>query len=393
MSIERRSAKHGVVYDVRLRAPDGRAYKRTFRTRREAETFEARERADRSRGGWVDPRAGSVTLADYASRWLEDRPRLRIRTRELYEGQLRHHVLPGLGKLSLAELTTARVRSWHAGLLRAGRPGPVTVAKCYRLLRTILGTAVEDGLIVKNPCVIKDAGVERSPERPIATVAQVYALADALGGRYRVLVLLATFTGLQLGELLALTRQRVDLLHGTVTVTEQLQELAGGSVVVGPPKTHAGLRTVALPAFLLPELEAHLDRWAAPGLDGLLFVGEEGGPLRRGVLQRHWRAAARQVGLPDLHFHDLRHTGNTLAAATGASTKELMARMGHASPQAALRYQHATAERDVAIAAALHDLVAGSRPAGVVPLRASTNERRHADGGGPSDAEASASPG
>jgi integrase len=361
VSIERRSTKRGVVYDVRLRSPDGRSYKRTFRTRKEAERFHAQQLADRSRGGWVDPRAGQLTLAEYAERWLDQRPRLRRRTAELYEGHLRHHILPALGTVRLAELTTARIRSWHGKLLKGGRIGPVTAAKSYRLLRTILGTAIEDGLIVKNPCVIKDAGVEHSPERPVATLTQVEAIAETMGGRYVALVLVATFTGLRLGELLALTRRRIDLEHRTVEVVEQLHELADGSLHVAPPKSAAGRRMVALPLFLLPHLEVHLTRWAGAGQDGFLFVGDNGAPLRRAVLQRHWRAATAQLGLNGLHFHDLRHTGNTLAAATGASTKELMARLGHSSPQAALRYQHATADRDAAIAAALHELVTESR--------------------------------
>lgn len=75
-----------------------------------------------------------------------------------------------------------------------------------------------------------------------------------------------------------------------------------------------------------------------------------------------WGRARRAVGVPHLHFHDLRHTGNTLAAATGASTKELMARMGHASPRAALIYQHALRDRDHAIAQALDDMITATRP-------------------------------
>ena len=71
-----------------------------------------------------------------------------------------------------------------------------------------------------------------------------------------------------------------------------------------------------------------------------------------------WLPATRKAGIEGLRFHDLRHTGATLAAATGASTKELMARLGHASPQAALRYQHATRERDEAIAAGVDRLLA-----------------------------------
>jgi integrase len=253
-------------------------------------------------------------------------------------------------------------------MLKADRPGRTTVAKCYRLLRTILGTAVEDELIVKNPCVIKGAGVERSPERPVATIEQVYALAETIEPRYRALVLLATFTGLRLGELQALTRRRLDLLHGTVDIVEQMLHLADGTLLLGPPKSEAGRRTVAIPAVIIPDLEVHLAEWAAPGRDGLVFCGYRNQPMRRGTLYLAWRRATKAVGVEGLRLHDLRHTGNTLAAATGASTKELMARMGHASPRAALIYQHATDERDAAIAAALSELVerAALRPSAAV---------------------------
>lgn len=371
MSIHvRKTASGSNVYDVRLRTPDGRLYKRTFRTRKEADTFEAREKADRSRGGWVDPRAGQLQLAQYAARWLTQRPALRPRTVELYESLLRRHILPELGRIELSALTTATVRAWHARLLLVGaRPGPSTVAKCYRLLRTILSTAVEDELIVKNPCILKGAGVERPEERSVATLAQVHALAEAVDPRWRVMILLATFTGLRLGELAGLTRRHVDLLHGTVKVVQQVQELNDGSRVVVPPKTEAGRRTVAIPPHLLADLEAHLAAWAEPGTDGLLFPSPEGGPIRRSNFSRRvWQPACRAVGIEGMRFHDLRHTGNTLAAATGASTRELMARMGHASPRAALIYQHATADRDAAIARALSDLVTAQKPAVVLHL-------------------------
>ena len=192
------------------RYPDGSgrlvAAPATFATRADAGRYLDGVRTDRGRGAWVDPRGGRVTLAEYAGRWLGERPDLRPRTRELYEGLLRLHVLPTLGDLALTKLTAARVRSWHASLLAGPRPGRSTLAKSYRLLRTILNTAVEDELLAKNPCVLKGAGVERPAERPIATVAQVYDLAEAVGSRFRALVLMATFTSLRLGELQALRR-------------------------------------------------------------------------------------------------------------------------------------------------------------------------------------------
>jgi integrase len=109
---------------------------------------------------------------------------------------------------------------------------------------------------------------------------------------------------------------------------------------------------VAFPADLVPELRWHLDGFAQPGERGLVFVGPKGAPLRRSNFRPIWAKACAAAGVPDLHFHDLRHTGGTLAAATGATLKELMARLGHSSTRAALIYQHATRDRDQVIARA-----------------------------------------
>jgi integrase len=107
---------------------------------------------------------------------------------------------------------------------------------------------------------------------------------------------------------------------------------------------------------IAPELADHLERFAAPGPAGLVFIGPKGGRLRRSNFRKFWHRARQAVGLPELHFHDLRHTGNTMAAAQGASLKELMERMGHSSPRAALIYLHATRDRDRKIAAGMGKL-------------------------------------
>ena len=141
----------------------------TFATKSEADRAYAKVVTDQDRGAWVRPSEGRTTLGEYAPNWLETRltsrgEPLRPRVRELYECQLRRHILPVLGPVPLGKLTTARVRSWHADLLANG-PGASTSAKCYRLLRAILTTAVEDGLTAANPCTIKGAGVEPAEER------------------------------------------------------------------------------------------------------------------------------------------------------------------------------------------------------------------------------------
>ena len=145
-------------------------------------------------------------------------------------------------------------------------------------------------------------------------------------------------------------------------------------MILGPPKSDAGRRTVSIPPSLIPEISEHLDRYVPDGPDEFVFRGPKGAVPRSSNWSVTWREVTASVGLNGLHFHDLRHTGNTLAASTGASTKELMARMGHASPRAALIYQHATQARDEAIANGLSTLIEAhardpTPPPPVVPIR------------------------
>jgi integrase len=343
----------------------------TFRTKTEAEAFLAATRVDFERGVWVDPNASKVTLGEYSTTWLSQR-QVRPRTCELYAGLFRLHLLPTFGHLSLRDVTSSRVRQWHADLLAKGTPGPPTVAKCYRLFHAVFETALQDDLIPKNPCVLRSASAERPPERPIATVAQIFELADAIERQFRAMVLLGTITGLRLGELRALRCDRLDLLHRRVHVVEQYQQLSDGTQLLGPPKTAAGVRRVAIPEAIVPDLEEHLRRFAEPDGEGLVFTGTRRQPVRIATFYAAWGKATRSVGMSGFRFHDLRHTGNTLAAASGASLKELMTRMGHASPRAALIYQHATENRDEAIAAALSETIRRSprvRRTPVIELR------------------------
>jgi len=361
---KRRLSNDDVRYDVRYRTPSNAVRTKTFRTSRDAARFASTVEVDKFQGGFVDPRLARVKLTEYATTWLAERPNLRERTRYTYGIQLRLHILAriddiDLGATELGRLSPSLVRAWHSRLSTKLRPN--SAAKCYRLLRTILGTAVADGLIAQNPCKIAGAGVERTAERPVATVAQMWELAREVPDRYRCLILVAGFVGLRRGELLGLERRHVDLLHRTLRIEQQQTELADGRLLLGPPKTTAGIRSIALPEFLVPELEAHLARFAGPGIDGRVFTGPRGGPVRNKAVRETWCQARDRVDLPQgFRFHDLRHTANTLAATTGASTRELMHRLGHASSVAALRYQHLTQERDIEVARLLDELVQGT---------------------------------
>jgi len=160
-----------------------------------------------------------------------------------------------------------------------------------------------------------------------------------------------------------------------VRVVRSLAEMNDGTLIVDTPKSRAGRRVVAFPREIVPELRWHLERFAEPGDDGLLFVGPKGGRLRRSNFRDLWVRARERAGVPELHLHDLRHTGNTMAAATGASLRELMERMGHSSTRAALIYQHASRERDEMIASALGAAWARARK-DATPGRSGTQRAR-----------------
>ena len=153
----------------------------------------------------------------------------------------------------------------------------VTVAKAYRLLKAILNTATDDGLIRRNPCRIKGASVEKSPERPVLVIRQVFDLAEVVGVRYRALVLLAVFGGLRWGELAALRRCDIDLEAGTVRVFRQLAEQRGGGFAFGPPKSDAGKRVVVIPEVVMPVVRQHMGWVAQPGEETLVFATPTGG--------------------------------------------------------------------------------------------------------------------
>ncbi|MER7939333.1 tyrosine-type recombinase/integrase [Streptomyces sp. NPDC053707] len=349
-------------FQARYPGPDGllRSAPETFPTQTDADRWLVRKEAEILDGRWKNP-DDKVLFGVYADAWFGEHD-YAATTRERNGSALRLHVLPTFANVVLSEITTPQIRRWRAGLLESG-VGEPTVAKAYQILRAIMNTAVDDEVIQRNPCRIKGAGAAKTAERPFLDVTEVFQLADAVPTRFRVFILLAAFTGLRFGELAALQRHDVDLERRTVAVRRALAETRSDGILVKAPKSAAGVRTVAFPASLTESLAAHLAAYAEPGRTGLLFTGARGGQLRRNNFRRLWLRALETTGLGDVHFHDLRHTGNTLAATGGATTRELMQRMGHSSVRAALIYQHLVNGRDHAIAAHVDEQIRKVRPA------------------------------
>ncbi|MEU1668733.1 tyrosine-type recombinase/integrase [Streptomyces sparsogenes] len=342
-------------------APNGQEHRSpgTFDTKKDAEVWLSQVEADLTRGDWQDPNAGAVNFEEYALRWVKERG-LSPTTEELYRRLLRLHILPTFRAWDLDEITPPRVRTWRAE--RLGTVGATTVAKSYRLLKAILETAVEDELIRRNPCRIRGAGKESARERPIATVEQVDALADAIGPRWRLMVYIAAYGPARPEEQAELRRPDVDLDAVGVWVRRAAPELTTGRRVVGETKSEAGKRFIVLPGFMRKDLERHLKWFAEKEPNGLLFVGEKGAPFRRSSFGRKWRRARAKVGLPEnFRFYDLRHTGHTLSTQSGATLKDTMVRAGQSSERAALIYQHSTIERQKEVAAGIDALVRADR--------------------------------
>lgn len=336
----------------------------TFDTRGAAEGWLAVEHGKVVAGTWAPPTpwpSGPVpavlTLAQYAEDWLTRRE-LRARTRAHYRRLLDRFVLPDLGARPLRSLRPADVAAWHS---RLPTGTPTQRAHAYGLLRAVLATAVAEDLIPASPCRVRGGSSTRRRHqvRP-ATLDDLSTLAAAMPEHLRTMVLLAAWCALRYGELTELRRGDVDLDRGTIRVTRGVAWPGGGAgPVVGPPKTAAGRRVVNVPPHLVPVLTDHLNRHVEPGRDALLFSSptDPSRHLRQSTFARPFNAARAAAGRPDLRFHDLRHTGAVLAASTGATLAELMARLGHASPGAAMRYQHAAADRDRVIAERLSALV------------------------------------
>ncbi|MGW8950249.1 tyrosine-type recombinase/integrase [Streptomyces sp. NPDC055709] len=365
-------------YQARYLGPDGvdRPAPQTFASVREADDWLAEQQTEVRRGDWVDPDVGAVNFQEYALRWVKER-RLSATTDELYRRLLRLHILPTFGGLDLDEIAPPRVRSWRSERLDA-TGAETTIAKAYRLLKAILQTAADDELIRRNPCRIKGAGKETADERPTATVAQVDALADALGPRWRLMVYIAAYGPARPEEQAAMRRRDVDLDNVGIWVRMAEPELTTGRRAPGDTKSDAGKRFIVLPAFMEKDLKRHLAWYAEKAPDGLLFVGEKGKPFRRSTFGRKWRNARAKVGLPEnFRFYDLRHTGHTLSTQSGATLKDTMVRAGQSSERAALIYQHSNLERQREVAGGIDARVRAEREkaADVPDEQASGTER------------------
>jgi integrase len=373
VSVHRREGERGVSWEVRLRGPDGRERARFFKTRREASAWEREQRHALGRGAWSDPALARRTFDHWAAAWTSATVHLAPNTRRGYENVLRVHLLPRFSGHRVSTIDRVAVRALVSDLLASGA-SPGTVRGVRKILRLILGTAVEAGALAVNPC--DGVKVPRSPRDEMVFLRhdQVLDLAHEITfpprprshpakewPSYGLLVRFAAYTGLRAGEVAALRVERLDVLRRRVLVSESLSEVAGHGIVIRSPK-NGQTRTVPIPSSVCDELAAHI---AAGGLrpSEHLFQAPEGGPLRhQSFYNRHYRPAVARADVPDrTRFHDLRHTCAAFLIAEGAHPLVVKERLGHSSITVTMdRYGHLFPELDEAVTTRLDGAIESS---------------------------------
>lgn len=350
-------------YQARYLGGDGlqRSAPRTFATKADAHAYLATVQSDIVREAWKAPRHARITLGEYGRTWVAQRP-IKASTRERYRSVWNLHIEPRIGALMIGDLTPAVVREWYAELgehLRVvavkkapfatpDQVGSATLAHAYRLLKAIMNTAVEDELIPNNPCRIKGASTYRHTERPTLGIDEIEELARQVPDRYKATVYLLAWAGIRLGEAAELRRKDVDLKHSQIRVERAVYPV-NGVYQVQTPKSRAGVRTIVLPEFVTEAMRDHMKDYSPIGPDGLIFPTRSG-TCSYNAIQLAITRTLRAMGYESVRVHDLRHSGQLLAATNGATLTDLQRRMGHSTVNAAMAYAHASRDNGRSIA-------------------------------------------
>lgn len=376
-------------YRARYRDPRDRRHwinaPTTFQRKGEADAWISTQWTAVALGTWKDPealaaidaeaeRAQARTVAVLAAEWLAQgaqagtggRP-WKPKTLAHYRSQVATHLEgSALATLPVSKVTEADIRAWR-DQVAPGRAGGRRNAEV--MLSGILKHAMRAGDITANP-VAKIQGWGRDPHVKtgaliIATPAQIETIRAHMPDRYRAMIDLAAWCALRFGEVTELRRSDID--GDQIRVHRAAEAIPGRGFVIGPPKTAAGIRTVTMPPTIAQRISDHLAAHVLPAPDALLFPSRHDPThhLGNSSLWRMYGPAVKAAGLPTTStamgkrftFHDLRHTGLTYGAQVGATTAEIMARGGHSDPKTAQIYQHATTERDRALAARLDALI------------------------------------
>jgi integrase len=279
-----------------------------------------------------------VTLAKFIETWLDGkglsrRPRTVLQYRQICD----FHILPHLGKMRLQEIQPVHLNQLYLMKKEEGR-GARTVQLIHIVMHCVLQQAMKEGILGRNPADAVQRPKVEETERHILTEEQAQRLVIASQGkRFGVLYYLALMTGMREGELLGLKWEDLDWTRGIVEVKRQLQRSAGQGLALVPPKTKAGRRQIKIGQETLERLAAHRsqqdlqksamgDRWVE---NDLIFPNTLGKPLSGRDMIIEFKSLLKKNGLPNIRFHDLRHTSLSFLLNSGTPVITVQHRAGH----------------------------------------------------------------
>ena len=320
----------------------------TFSTRVDASRYLARVQSDLERGDWHDGRLGRISFADWVERWLASNPLKRSTTLARDTTVLRTHALPLLGGRPMASITPADIKALVDEM--ASKLAPDTVRTNLAVVRAVFNAAVDAEILARSPVRSVRASKTESRERPTLTIEEILRLADAVGDRYRALVLVGAVLGLRWSEAIGLRISDVDFLRRTLTVSRTISEV-DGRLHVAPTKSRKSRRTMSVPQFVIDELARHAATFGRSDED-LFFIGPKGGALRRSFAARTFTPAVTAADIDErVTFHGLRHVAASLMVGAGVHPRVIQQRLGHATARLSLElYSHVpeAADKDVA---------------------------------------------
>ncbi|MEU0520653.1 tyrosine-type recombinase/integrase [Streptosporangium sp. NPDC006007] len=316
---------HGKRWLACWTGPTGRETTKAFARKQEAADHSNAMEADRLRGVYVDAREGRVKLQEYGkTKWLPAQVHLREGSTDTYDTHLRSRIYPALGDRRMNGITRSDMKAFVSGL--ASDLKPSTVHTVFAVIRSLMQSAVDDGVIPANPCSrVPLPRIEPRVVEPLP-VSAVLALVETITPRYKLAVWLAAGLGLREGEALGLTVSKVDFLRRRVHIHRQMQK-----GILSPLKTKASKRTVPADDLVLTEITAHMQKFT-PGSHEVLITNRCRRPVKRSSFWSCWADAVEGAGLPKgTRFHDLRHFYASSLIRANLNPKVIQSRLGHAT--------------------------------------------------------------
>lgn len=351
--------------------PDGRSRRPVLYARTRAEVAQKLREALASRDRGQRPAPARETVAEYLATWHEGRrPQIRSRSWDREGEHVRLHLAPLLGKFRLSRLRPDDVQRAYGQLIAQGL-APATVRRVHNVLHAALEQAVRWRRLQTNVAGLVAA--PRIPRREMTALSPEQArqlLETVRGDRLEALFVVALTTGMRQGELLALRWECVDLDAGCARVVGSLARVNVGTndsrLVVQEPKTARSRRRVELGSLAVTALREHKRRQLEEHIANapfwqerdLVFCNRTGGYVAQNKLVIHFHQLLRRAGLPDIRFHDLRHTAATLMLARGVHPKVAGDMLGHSTIAVTMDlYSHVTPSMQREAVAALDSLL------------------------------------